>query len=194
MSELTSKVNTLIRSRRAVFPKMYNGTPITDQEIRDILENANWAPTHKKTEPWRFVVFHGEGLTTLSEWMAQKYKKQAEQKGDFSEVRYQKFQQKPLQCNYVLGICLHRDPEERLPEWEEIAALACAVQNMWLTCAAFGIGCYWSTPSFVVDSPDFPAMQEGWQCKGLFYMGRWDVQELPAVRTPVEDKLVWVNS
>ena len=43
---------------------------------------------------------------------------------------------------------MNRDKQNRLPEWEEIAAVSMAVQNMWLTCYANNIGCYLSTPGF----------------------------------------------
>ena len=194
MSFTKADINTLIRSRRAVFPEMYNQEAITDEEIRDILENANWAPTHKKTEPWRFIVFRGEALKSLGEWLAEKYRIQATRDGDYSDVKYEKFRQKALRSQCVLGICMQRDPKESLPEWEELAATACAVQNMWLTCTAFGIGCYWSTPNFVVQASDVPGLQEGWRCIGVFYMGRWDIENLPAQRTGIEEKIVRVRS
>ncbi len=47
----------LIKNRRSVFPAQYNDKPIERETIEKILEAANWAPTHKKTEPWRFKVF-----------------------------------------------------------------------------------------------------------------------------------------
>ena len=54
-------VTELIRKRRAIFPKTYlPGKPIDASFIQEILENANHAPTHKRTEPWRFQVFHSE--------------------------------------------------------------------------------------------------------------------------------------
>ena len=33
-----------------------NGEHVSDAEVQQILEAANWAPTHGKTEPWRFAV------------------------------------------------------------------------------------------------------------------------------------------
>lgn len=43
----------LIKKRRAIFPKDYNGQKVTKAEIRQMLEAARWAPTHGLTEPWR---------------------------------------------------------------------------------------------------------------------------------------------
>lgn len=52
-------VSALIRRRRAIFPKFYlPGKPVDRAFIEEMLENANHAPTHKLTEPWRFRVFH----------------------------------------------------------------------------------------------------------------------------------------
>ena len=50
----------VIRNRRSVFPVQYNGKPVSKMDIEKVLEAANWAPTHKKTEPWRFRVMQGE--------------------------------------------------------------------------------------------------------------------------------------
>ena len=36
------------------------GAPVPRRVIERALEAANWAPTHGKTEPWRFAVFMGE--------------------------------------------------------------------------------------------------------------------------------------
>ena len=42
----------LIKSRRSIMPKDLNGEEVTQEELNLILEAANWAPTHKKNEPW----------------------------------------------------------------------------------------------------------------------------------------------
>ncbi|HLY71921.1 MAG TPA: nitroreductase family protein, partial [Puia sp.] len=62
----TVQLNLLFQKRRSVFPEQYvAGKKIPDEIVMQLLENANWAPTHKLTEPWRFVVFSGEGLKKL---------------------------------------------------------------------------------------------------------------------------------
>ena len=65
-SDLPTKDATinLIRSRRSVMPKDYSGEEISKDDIEMLLEAANWAPTHHKSEPWRYVVISGaEGVT-----------------------------------------------------------------------------------------------------------------------------------
>lgn len=185
-------INTLIKIRRSIFPNTYNDKPIPETIIKQILENANWAPTHRKTEPWRFKVFHKAARQSLSDYMAQWYKTNTPA-AKFSQKKYEKTQAKPLQSSCVIAICMQRDPEERLPEWEEVAAVACAVQNMWLSCTAYGIGCYWSSPRSIIEANEFLGLKEGERCLGLLYMGYHDLPNLPAQRQPIEDKVEWLE-
>jgi len=43
--------------RRSIMPAQYTGALVNETTVRDILESATYAPTHKRTEPWRFMVF-----------------------------------------------------------------------------------------------------------------------------------------
>lgn len=56
------EINRLIKSRRSVFVDQFSEQKIEKKIIHQLLENANWAPSHGKTEPWRFFVFSGKGL------------------------------------------------------------------------------------------------------------------------------------
>ena len=73
MNYNTEEINQLIKNRRSVFPKQYTGNKVDDAIVKQILENANWAPTHGKTEPWRFFVFSGEGLKSFSKFQSDLY-------------------------------------------------------------------------------------------------------------------------
>jgi nitroreductase len=47
----------------------------SDEDISLLLEAANWAPTHKRSEPWRYVVIPGPGpiieyLEFIDTWYA----------------------------------------------------------------------------------------------------------------------------
>ena len=186
------KVDKLIRSRRSIYPKAYNDQEITDEEIWHVLENANWAPNHKKTEPWRFRVLRGNALVRLGDFLADIYKSKTPDKL-FSDAKYEKMRNKTTQASCVIAIYMMRDPQERVREWEEIAAVSAAVQNMWLTCTSMGIGAYWSTPSAFIDATDFVDVEPGERCLGLFYMGKCEKADHPGKRGPVKDKVVWVT-
>jgi nitroreductase len=182
----------LIRNRRSLYPKSYNDQEITDEEIWHILENANWAPNHKKTEPWRFRVLRGNALVRLGEFLAGIYKSKTPEEL-YSHVKFEKMRTKTTRASCVIAIYMQRDPDEKLPEWEEIAAVSAAVQNMWLTCTAMGIGAYWSSPSAFVQTREFLEVEPGERCLGLFYMGKCDDVEQPGKRGSIRDKVRWIT-
>ncbi len=184
-------VSKVIRGRRAIFPKSYTSQVIEQETINEILEAARWAPTHKRMEPWRFVVFRGNGRQTLSDFIAEDYKNTAV---SFSEVRQKQLSANPLLANVVIAIIVHINPDSGLPEWEEYAATACAVQNMWLTASSLGIGAYWSTPGLIQRMGSLIDLEPEQKCIGLFYMGipEGDVLQ-EGIRKPVEEFTKWVE-
>jgi nitroreductase len=185
----TTELNELIRNRRSVFPKTYNSRPIEVEIINQILENANWAPTHKLVQPWKFKVFTGDSLLMLSDYLGDYYKTSTIAE-DFNADKHKKSMENPTRSACVIAICMIHD--ERVPEWENIAAVAAAVQNMWLSCTAFGIGSYWSSPAAALDATTFLSLEEGERCLGLFYMGYSDAPLLAGKRSPIEDKVEWM--
>jgi len=185
-------LNNLIKNRRAIFPKTYNDKPIAREIIEQILENANWAPTHKFTEPWRFKVFHStESRAELGDFMAAQYK-ETMPSDKFSETKFNKLKTNARRSACAIALCMQRDPSESIPEWEEVAALACAVQNMWLTCSAYDIGCYWSSAKILQKTgAKFLNLAEGERCLGLLFMGYHNLPQLTGKRTPIAEKVVW---
>lgn len=181
----------LIRKRRAVVPKFYLNKPISKEIIEEVLENANWAPTHRLTEPWRFKVFTGESLEKLALYLGDFFKNNTPA-DQITEEKYEKSMENPRRAACVIAICMQVDPENRIPEWEELASVAMSVQNMWLTCAAYEIGSYWSSPRAALEANDFLGLKPGERCLGLFYMGYHNMPEVPGKRTPIENKVEWV--
>ncbi len=183
----------IIRSRRAIFPVQYDKKEISQDFIDQLLELANWAPTHRRTEPWRYVVVSGEARTRLGDFLAEKYREvTAEEK--YSTHKFKKIKDKCEQSQYVLLVCMQRDKEERVPEWEEIAALAMSVHNMWLGCASQGVGCYWSTPALLSHVDDFVQLNDGERCMGLFYIGSFSKSWPVGERKPMVDKVRYLTA
>ena len=186
-------INHLIATRRSIFPKQFEpGKVIPDNIIWQALENANWAPSHKLTEPWRFTVFSGNGLQKLAEESAAIYKQYAGAK--FKQNKYEQLFVTPQQCSHVIAIGCKRHIDD-LPEMEEIASVACAVQNIYLTVAAYGIGGYWSTGgiTFIEEAKSLFGLGEDDILMGFFYLGYTRVPAAPGIRKSIKDKVNWVN-
>lgn len=186
--EILSKT---IKERRSIFPPSYKLQEISDEVINDLLENANCAPTHRKTEPWRFRVMKGKALERLSQYLGDFYRENTPEE-EFSDFKFKKTKKKALQCGCVIAICMKRDPTGSVPEWEEIAAVACAVQNMWLSCTSLNIGSYWSSPKAIYTMNEFLELEEEERCLGLFYMGYQKEGEYHTERGGLKNKVKWL--
>jgi nitroreductase len=199
MSEITRPVtdselvNRLIATRRSIFPRQFDtGKVIPDNIIWQALENANWAPSHKLTEPWRFTVFSGEGLEKLAGQSAAIYKEFAGNR--YKQSKYESLLITPLQCSHVIAIGCKRHIDQ-LPEMEELASVACAVQNIYLTVSAYGIGGYWSTGgiTYIPEAKTLFDLDEDDILMGFFYLGYIKVPATAGVRSSIADKVKWVK-
>ena len=190
----TEEINHLIRHRRSVYPKQYDGRIVPRAIVEQILENANWAPNHGKTEPWRFFVFEGKHKNALGEAHAELYKK-IMPTDQFNEQKYHKLMANTQAASHIIAICMKRQSTERIPEVEEIEAVACAVQNMYLTATAYGVGCYWSSggATYAEKFKDYFGLGEKDRLLGFFFLG-YTSQEIPdSTRQPIADKVTWVG-
>tara|TARA_B100001741_G_C16363163_1_gene509653 strand:+ start:27 stop:296 length:270 start_codon:yes stop_codon:yes gene_type:complete len=89
---------------------------------------------------------------------------------------------------------MRREINRSIPEWEEIAATAMAVQNIWLSCIDSNIGGYWSTPKSINNLSLFLKLKKNERCLGLFYLGQYDqVKKRNIIRKNIEDDIEWFN-
>lgn len=184
---LTDTLN-LIRERRTVFPEQYAARRVHREQIENMLEAANWAPTHGHTEPWRFKVFSGQALHGLMHFMGEVYRSitPAEK---FSEAKYQRYPARAERASYAIAICMKRQESGRIPEVEEVMATACAVQNMMLVATAYGIGTFWSSGAVVysAEMADYLHLDKEDKCLGLLYVG------YPEGEWPAGRRNIWLN-
>lgn len=184
---------TIRQKRRTIFPQFLTDRPVARQTLETILENANWAPSHRQTEPWRFIVFRGAGRTSLADQYEERYRSMiaADQQ---DEKKIAKTRDKMLAADTVIAIVLHRDPQESVPEWEEIAAVAMAVQNLWLSLDEHELGGYWSSPGILTERyGGFPWLTDRERCLGIFYLGHHQAPDLPRRRGNWQEKVTWIE-
>jgi nitroreductase len=186
--------NQLARSRRSVFPDQFEaGKKVSDDIIKEILTNATWAPNHGKEEPWRFTVFTDNGLKKLADFQSEFYKEGAGE--NFKEGTYIKLQQNPLKASHVIAIGMKRSVNKNIPETEDIAAVACAVQNIYLSLTAYELGGYWTTGgvTYKEKAKTFFGLGEEDKLLGFFYIGYIAIPSTGAKRVPLEERVNWVN-
>ncbi len=183
-------VSKIIKERRSIFPASYIKKEIHVSVINQILETANYAPTHKLTQPWRFTVIRKNGLTKLGDELGNLYKEVISPQ-QFLQKKYDSFAEKASQADCIIAI--NMKVSGKIPEWEELAAVACAVQNMALTAESLKVGAYWSSPSLIDHLGNFLGLTEDEKCIGLFYMGYHNEKPGSPNRTAMEEKIRWIE-
>ncbi len=181
MSLRLAAANALIRRRRTIKPQDMSDRAVENRHLSAILENANWAPTHGMTEPWRFIVFTGDGRERLAAFCQSLYQRitpEAEVRPD----KYEKLRALPLKAPVVIAIAMKRQSIEKIPEVEEIEAVSCAVHNMHLTASALGMAAFWATPPLVYrdEMREWLGLSDPRdKCLGFFYLGWPESEQWP---------------
>lgn len=190
----TDIINHLIRNRRSVFPDQFvPGKQVPDEIIREILINATWAPNHGQNEPWHFSIFTGEGLKKLADFQSELYRE--ESGSNYNEGKFLKLQQQPLKASHIISIEMKRGSNKRIPETEDIEAVACAVQNIYLSVSAYGLGGYWTSGGITYNTraKSFFNLGEDDLLLGFFYIGYVAIPSGSGRRINVEQKTTWIS-
>jgi len=192
---------TLMRTRRSIMPYKFSEDIISTKSIDTLLHCASWAPTHKLTQPWRFVVIGKDSHYKLHELTEQVYKNNCENSPQLArklEVLRDDAAHRWNNVSHFIAVCMKRT--HKVPEWEEIAAVSCAVQNILLMAPCQNIGCYWSSwHSEATKSKElleFLALDanNGDKCFGVLVLGI--CKSYPILyetnRYPIENGTTWI--
>tara|TARA_B110000285_G_C15116779_1_gene614584 strand:+ start:1978 stop:2565 length:588 start_codon:yes stop_codon:yes gene_type:complete len=189
-----SEVTELIKERRTIFPEQFSDRKVHREQVELIINNAQWAPTHGNTQPWRFKVFMEEGREKLSDFLAKTYLEITPKEAQ-KDKTLAKLIKRPTQASVVIAVSMKRQEEEKIMEIEEIEAVACAIQNMYLTATAYGLGSFWSTPKLIYtpEMNEFLDLGEKDKCLALFYIGYPAIEWPKSHRKPLEYTTEWIT-
>jgi nitroreductase len=192
MSDLFSIIKDIIHNRRSIKPAKMNGKKIPGEQVKEILELGNWAPTHGRTEPWRFIVYSEEKVKEFCYQHAELYKSNTPAE-NFLQTTYDKqFHNGDLASHIVIAV-MQRGANPKIPALEEIAATAAAIENTLLGATAAGIASFWSTGGMTHKQPmkDFLHLKEEDVVMGIIYFGYADEKFEGKRATNMEDKITW---
>lgn len=182
-------------NRRSTKPAALNGKKIDDGQIKQLLELANWAPTHGMTEPWRFVVYSNKAVQQFGLAHAELYKQHTPPE-KFVAAKYEKQLHNGDKASHLILVYMQRGGNPNITALEELCATAAAVQNILLGAEALGIAVLWSTGGSILQ----PVMKEYFGLKqedvviGLLYMGYTDEPVREGRRSPVEGKVNFLST
>lgn len=191
-------------------PKEFTGEKLCESKLAKILEAANWAPTHQKNEPWRYVILESsEAILAYFDFLSDWYDSHG---ADLTEDELSKFRSKcsslrqdwPHRVSHLVLIGMRRasNPDKKLPEWEEICAVAMSVQNMHLMTASMtNVGGFWSSHTWCKAARDSSELRKAYfghllpdpddRVFGAFVLGKYpEGKEYRSSRTDIASKTV----
>jgi nitroreductase len=170
-----------------------NGKKIAPALVRQLLELADWAPTHGRTEPWRFIVYEDAAIQKFCYDHAELYKDHTPAE-KYAQAKYDKLLHMGDTVSHVILAYMKRTENTGIPEAEEFAATAAAIQNFLLGAQALEIAALWSTGG-MTHSPSMKAyagLAEADTVLGLLYCGYSDTPYREGKRNiPLADKVTW---
>lgn len=189
-----TEIEDCIKDRRTIRPDKYTSRKVHKEVIERLLKAARWAPTHGATQPWHFKVFMEDGVSKIVDAIANTYKDTTPE-DDFMQFKYDKIKKRSEQASVIIAICMKRQESEKIPEIEEIEAVACAVQNMHLLATAYGLGGFWSTGkvAYTKEIKNFLQLGEKDKCLGFFHLGYPEGEWPKSHRKPLEYNVEWIN-
>jgi nitroreductase len=88
LASTETELARIIKERRSVH--QFDSREVEPDLVRELLDTAVWAPNHRLTQPWRFVLVHGAGRERLANIARGNIEKResdnSEARGDGTEV------------------------------------------------------------------------------------------------------------
>jgi nitroreductase len=166
-------INHIIHQRRSIYPKEFSGKMLDQDVIETLLSNANQAPNHHSNYPWRFVVISGEKKSTWLTKAVDIYRAETPLE-KFKQEKVDKILNNIPKISHAIAIVLHHEEDGKTKEIEDLCAVACAVQNMYLSLDQFEhAGGYWSTGlgTYSMAMKEFLGLESGEKLLGYFILG-----------------------
>jgi nitroreductase len=154
--------------------------------VQRLCRLATWAPNHKKTWPWRFALFTGEGRAELGATIADAL----EASGLDDAKRLEKFRVKYLRAPAMLVVGSTAG-EFDLRTVENRDAVAAGVENLLLGATAAGLASFWSSgvPEADAAVATLAGWEEGTSTVAIVYLG-WPDGAVATPERPLPDLVV----
>lgn len=166
------------------------GAPAPSREhIEQIIRAGTRAPDHGRLRPWRFIVLEGVARLRLGDAMAAMLKAKLP---EAQEAQIEAERGKPMRAPAIIVVAA-KIVKSKIPEIEQVTAVAAAVQNMFLAANALGYGAMWKTGGVAYD-PNIKSMfglAAEDHIVALLYVGTTSVAG-PLVAAPVDGVTTWL--
>ncbi|WP_102029036.1 nitroreductase family protein [Salirhabdus sp. Marseille-P4669] len=181
-----------IHSRRSIGKVKQD--PVEKEKIHKILEAGTRAPSHYKTEPWKFFVLTEEGRRPLGRTLAEiAAEKMDDPTTEENQLLLQGQEMKAFRAPVIIAAAVVPSEHPKALPVEEIGAVNSAIQNMLLAAHALGLGAIWRTgaPCYHPKMKNLFGLEGDAQILGFLYLGYPNTTKEESPRIPFEEKTEW---
>ena len=111
-------------------------------QLETLLRAAARAPDHGRLAPWRFAVLQGEARARLGEAMAEVMRQKTP---EVAPEVLDGERRKALRAPVIVAVAAAARAHPKIPEVEQVAAVAAGIENLILAAHALGFGTMWKT-------------------------------------------------
>lgn len=163
------ELTRIIKERRSVH--VFENRPVPIEVVEQLLETAVWVPNHKMTQPWRFILVHGEGRKKIAE-----VGRTLNERRDKDPVKGKEMGQKGydrLMAVPMFLIVLMKENSHPVVREEDYASTSCLIHNFSLLAWEQGIGMVWETYPLLHESGFREALgiEPGEKAVGSLHLG-----------------------
>lgn len=179
-------MSQLIKERRSI--RKFKSDKVSNEVLEELLEVATYAPNHRLTQPWRFIIYKDEGSKVFANIMAETMAN-GPKKISPEEVR--------VKCESIPAhILVVINEEANYYKREEDYAATCAlIQNFQLAAWERGLGVLWKTDAFI-DAPTFRnglGVKPGEKVAALLQVGYPEIVPKVVERANISERIKLVD-
>lgn len=195
-----------IQTRRSI--RKYKPAPVSEEDIKTILQAGILAPSSKNRQPWKFIVVSGHARKGMTEAMRQGLEREMNSPKDAllpdsrqhlkgAEHTLHIMEQAPATILIVntlgLGLSAPLTPEERIYEICNYQSIGAAIENMTLEAAKLGLGSLWICDIFFAYRELKEWMNAEGELAAALSIGYGDETPAPRPRRPLKEVTTWRN-
>jgi nitroreductase len=157
--------------------------------IERIIKAGTRAPDHGRLRPWRFIVIEGDARKQLGDAMANILRRKSP---DALPAQLEAEAAKVMRAPTIIVVAA-KIFKGKIPEVEQLSAVAAAAQNMFLAANALGYGVMWKTGAVAYDSQvkELLGLASEDHILGLLYVGT-TAQAGPLIAAPFDGVVRWL--
>ncbi|REF29478.1 5,6-dimethylbenzimidazole synthase [Calidifontibacter indicus] len=191
--EVVDALAAVVGGRRDI--RRFRPDPVPDELLRQVLEAAHSAPSVGHSQPWRFIVVRSQTTRDRAAHLADRARLEqaseltSERAARLLDLKLEGLREAPVG---VVVTCDRRTPaagvlgRATFPD-ADLWSCACAVQNLWLTARALGLGVGWVTLFDQAELADLLHLPDGVVTLGWLCVG-WPDERPPA---PGLERAAW---